>query len=91
MMRVYKYTLGIEDEQKVRMPIGAKVLSVQMQDDVLCVWALVNPDAGREYRRFFIHGTGHVVRYPDEALFVGTVHLPEHGLVFHIFVLPEGE
>lgn len=37
---IYKYPLAITAEQTLLLPIGAKVLSVQMQGSVPTVWTL---------------------------------------------------
>lgn len=42
-MNVYKYELEITDEQTIRLPLNAELLTVQMQGDKCCLWALVDP------------------------------------------------
>lgn len=59
MEAVYKYPLALTDVQDVKMPEGARILSAQVQDGKICVWAVVNGDAPLVYRRFMIAGTGH--------------------------------
>ena len=86
-MKVFKYVLKPTDEQVVMMPKEARVLSCHVQDRDICVWALVDPDARKESRTFFIHGTGHEVAYPHSGTFVGTVLLNQGLLVLHVFVL----
>lgn len=54
---IWKFPLATE----VVMPVGAKVLTVQVQHDVPCIWAVVDPSADRETRRFAVVGTGHPV------------------------------
>ena len=41
---IYKYTLGIVDQQNVTLPRGAKVLTAQVQYRELQLWALVDPN-----------------------------------------------
>ena len=85
-MRVYKYHLEIDDEVRLQMPEGAKILTVQTQNGKPCIWAAVNPLCSHtEERRFRIAGTGHNV---DDALaenYVGTFQMYDGRLVFHVF------
>lgn len=84
MKTIWKYEL--EGSCSIKMPTGAEVLSVQVQRDVICLWALVDPEAEGEARRFLIHGTGHSV--PDVPLrFLGTTMFGQGALVFHVFEL----
>lgn len=85
-MRIYKYPLEITDEQCLWIPMRSKMISAQMQNGKLCLWAIVNPDAppmcGHIIRIF---GTGHEI-VPDgerEMEFIDTVQDGE--LVWHVF------
>jgi len=89
MKTIWKFPLGVADEQIIEMPRGAKVLAVQPQHDRVCVWAMVNPNAEKERRTFYIAGTGHLL--PDESdrlRHVGTFQLHGGALVFHVFEVP---
>jgi hypothetical protein len=72
--------LGIHEGE---MPIGARILHVGAQGDEVCVWALVNPSHGTEYRRIDAYGTGHDVPL-DPGRYLGTAQM-DNGLVFHLF------
>jgi hypothetical protein len=82
-MQIHKYTLGIRDEQTVDMPEGAKILTAQIQDARLCVWAVVNPEAKKVKQIFNIYGTGHELP-AKTGRYVSTVQIGF--LVWHIFV-----
>ena len=84
MKTIYKYPLEITDEQTVSMPIGAQVLSAQMQGNNLCIWALVDSDNFNCDRRVRIFGTGNTVVLDDNWKFVGSVQ--ERIFVWHIFI-----
>ena len=90
-MRIFKYKLSVEDSVSVEMPVGAKVLSVGVQNvNEIFVWALVDDKSKKmEDRVFCIFGTGHEVPIDFSLVFVGTVHMdlsPFPGnLVWHIF------
>ena len=84
MKTIYKFPLSITDEQTVSMPRGSQVLSVQMQNEQLNVWALVNTENLQEQRKFRIFGTGNPVDVDGNWKFVGTVQ--ERMFVWHIFI-----
>lgn len=71
------------------MPKGAELLTVQTQyaggpGETPALWALVDPDAPRETRRFQLVGTGH--REVEEDLtYVGTFQLTGGSFVGHVF------
>lgn len=85
-MRIYKYPLKITDRQAVNMPLGAQMLSVQMQNGVPCLWALVDEDAVCADHVLAMYGTGHPVDSLQKK-FVATFQMPEHGLVWHVFFM----
>jgi hypothetical protein len=88
---IWKFPLELSDEVEVSMPIDAKVLSVSNQRPRIMLWALVDPSAEKEIRKFRIYGTGHQFKSAENLKFVGTVQDP-HGtfeLVWHVFEVIE--
>lgn len=87
MLSIYKYPLRIDDEISLVMPVGAELLTTQIQSDIPCLWAKVDTRAPMVRRIFRWRGTGH----PADGLgeYVGTVQMHGGGLVFHLFVDPE--
>lgn len=83
MKTIWKYTL--QPDITLEMPVGAEVLSVREQGDEICMWALVEPDAEKEERRFMGFGTGHDVPGGILKKFIGTAHLHGGRMVFHVF------
>ena len=85
MKTVWKFPVQIDDRVNVRLPMGATILTVDMQGDQLCLWALVDPDASlNKVRTLRIAGTGHPIT--DEAVdHLGTFFLHDRALVFHVF------
>lgn len=87
--RVYKYEIMPGDDIEIEMPRGAEPLSVQTQQGVPMLWALVDPHAPLVTRRFRLTGTGHDIGTDIAARvafrFVGTFQLIASGLVFHLF------
>lgn len=82
-MEVWKFPLEWVDDQTVSMPRGAKILTAQMQQGVVCLWALVDPKEEREIRGIRIYGTGHPVYSIENKLYIGTVQAPP--FVWHVF------
>lgn len=88
MKTIWKFPLS-PDKLTIEMPRGAKVLSVAVQDEVICVWALVDTEAALVKRRFYVLGTGHdasAVTSQIVCLHVGIVLMDGGSLVFHVFV-----
>lgn len=85
MKTVYKYILPVADEARVSMPAFAEVLTVGVQGENICVWALVDPKIPSLKKTFRIAGTGHPITDDGKWKFLGTVFLYEGTLVFHIF------
>ncbi len=82
-MNIFKYQFEVTDSMTVLMPEGAKILSVQVQRGVPCIWAEVDPTAPIVERNFEIRGTGHNVG--QVGSFIATFQLENGSLVFHIF------
>ncbi len=84
MKTIWKFPLKVEDEQTINMPIGAKILCVQMQGNVPTLWAVVDETAAKEPKKIYCHGTGHYIN-PDATVYLGTVQMLGGGLIFHFF------
>ena len=93
--RIFKYPIEVTDDQEVILPVGARVLNVQVQQaghgrnraPQLVLYALVDDSALMHKRHVYILGTGHdaTVLIERATQFVGTVNLMEL-LWFHVFV-----
>ena len=79
---IWKYVLELVDVQKVQMPRNAKILSVAKQGDIICLWAMVNPEVATTGRDIAIVGTGNPC-WCSGWDFVGTV--VDEPFVWHIF------
>ena len=85
---IWKYTLSLVDYVDIEMPTGARILSVGIQNEQICLWALVDPEKTAAKYRFRIAGTGHPIGKEAENWdFVGTVIMMNGALVFHVFHL----
>lgn len=86
--RIFKYSLALTRVQGVSMPRNAQILSVQYQEGLLCMWALVDGAAEPVKREICIYGTGHEVfvaptRRAVLLSYVGTVQ--QGPFVWHVF------
>jgi len=83
---IYKYRLDA-NRLVVDMPDGAIIRSAAAQGDEICVWAEVDPEKVPVRRYFEVFGTGHeiVTGMGVSREFIDTVHMPQLGLVFHVY------
>lgn len=84
-MTIWKYEIGVTDEQTVMVPEGAEILCVQMQGTTPCLWALVNPKLKPAPRTIEIHGTGNPQAPETAAHYIGTFQQFGGRLVWHVF------
>jgi len=84
MKTIYKYKLEIIDHQTVMMPIGAIILSANVQYKNICIWAVVDTDKIEEPREIIIRGTGHPMLIRNYK-FIDTLFINNGKLVFHVF------
>jgi len=84
---IWKFELETTDHQILKMPLGAEILTVQMQNDTPCLWALVEPSQEKERRFIEIFGTGHPLGYDMgvDRKYISTYQLHGGSLVFHVF------
>ncbi len=82
-MTIWKFPLQLTDTQKIPMPKDAQILSAQVQDGTLCIWALVDPDRPKEERKIEIHGTGNASVNLLPKTFIGTAQMGM--FVWHVF------
>ena len=85
MKSIFKYPLAVTDYQVLKLPLESKLLCVQVQIRIPCLWAMVDKNQD-EHESIVIRtiGTGHDIReYPGEYL--GTYQIEGGALVFHVF------
>lgn len=82
MKTIWKFQLV--GEQPVEMPIGAQILTLGVQFEFPCLWALVDPTARKEWRHFKLYATGAAMP-AEPGVYRGTLGLKGGGLVVHVF------
>ena len=85
--QIYKYPLTPVDIQIIKMPKGAEILSLQVQNNVPCIWALVDKTQSEEERYFETFATGERIIFTSrtERTHVGTYQLSSGRYIFHVF------
>ena len=85
MKVIYKYELDFLNKQTIDIPSN-EILSVELQNRSIVVYALVDTDIEPIKYEFQIKGTGNKITF-EVALFkfLGTVQIQENNLMFHIF------
>jgi hypothetical protein len=84
---IYKYVLGIAHRYVVNMPDTAKIIKVGVQDDKICLWAIVPKGEVAFPKEFIIVGTGMILP-EDIGDYVGTVQkkgFDDMEFVWHVF------
>lgn len=82
-MRIYKYDLALTDKQVIQVSYKFQPLSVQVQNNTLCLWAIVDEtDKFLVDRNITIIGTGNPINEPP-GVFIDTVQ--QNGYVWHVF------
>lgn len=85
MKTIWKFRLSITSPQRVQMPEGAEILTVQEQDGIGCLWAMVDTEKAVVPRYIEIHGTGNPIHVDMavERRYIGTFQQPP--FVWHVF------
>jgi hypothetical protein len=81
----YKIELGYNC---LRMPVGAKILTAQIQRGDIQLWALCPSPQGHYLDRvIMVHGTGWPIVF-DPGRYVATVQSESGTYVWHVFEVP---
>lgn len=83
MQIIYKYPIEIQEVFSLKLPVNARILSVQVQDGNPCIWAILNVQEKQvEIRTFEIFGTAHQIP-PGVRNYIATFQTPP--FVWHLF------
>lgn len=83
---IWKFAIEVEDLQAITIPKAAEILSVQVQNGQICIWAIVNPSSPTVERVIRMAGTGHdLTNRPPLGKFIGTVQINGGQFIFHVF------
>ena len=84
MKSVWKFPITSPGKVVIAMPKGSKVLCVQVQHGVPCIWALCDTDAKKKDRTFYAYSTGDV-HGSNKCEYIGTFQFNAGNLVYHVF------
>ena len=84
MKTIHKYRVTATDNQEIKLPKGAKILTVQVQHNESFMWIEIDPENDTESKYFEVFGTGHSM--PEgKRIYIGTFQLHNGALVFHLY------
>lgn len=78
---IYKYKIEYGQKCIIEMPDQAQILSLQVQNDIPCIWVLVDPNKPLVKRTFVTYVTGSIPN-PNHT-FIGTYQID--WFVGHVF------
>ncbi len=81
MKAIWKFPV----QNKIAMPLGAKILSVQVQYGKPCIWAEVQTTNLIQPRIFKVFGTGHEIPYTENLEYIGTFQLDGGDFLGHLY------
>ena len=86
MKTIHKFELTIADVQTIRIPVTAKILCVQTQRGVPCLWVELETSHTQVGRTVEVFGTGHRMHGDAgvDRTYIGTFQI-EDALVFHVY------
>lgn len=85
MRKIFKYEVW---STIVNLPVNAQVITIEVQNNTLCVWAIVDPNEKRMSPELIIIGTGHAIP-PQAGKFIKTIFQLDGRLVWHVFKYAE--
>jgi hypothetical protein len=89
MLQIWKYPFHIESTISVSTHKSAKILMIDCQQNVPCIWMLVDPSSEKVTRRLKLVGTGHEIDVQETSYILGqTRHVGsfQQGVfVWHVF------
>lgn len=89
MRTIFKTKLDICDHQTIELPQGYKIIHVDMQQDIPCIWYECTPDNPTVKVEILCFGTGFMMPdpcTPDGAIeHIGSVVTHDGFLVWHFY------
>ncbi len=82
---IFKFILFPSKSQTIELPIDAEILTVQNQNEEVCMWVKLDPSAPKINRTFAVFGTGWDINADSKLNYIGSVQLESGKLVFHVF------
>jgi len=86
MKTIYKYEIETDDFFYIDMPIGAEILTVQIQYGIPYIWVKVDIHNPKKTYAFRTFGTGHPIEEEFDGKYIGTYQLNESTFIFHLYL-----
>ncbi len=83
-MTIWRYQLQVKDSMMVNLRVGAKIMTIALQDGIPTLWAMCDPNAPMSCRLIVCRGTGFEFAESDVGIHLGTV-VTADGFVWHYF------
>jgi hypothetical protein len=84
--KIYKYPVPDKSSIDLDLPLGAKILSVEEEDNKIVLYAMVIPQLSLKIINMRVIETGAAIDFsPNEYKFIGTVKLDGGKLMLHVF------
>jgi len=85
---IWKFPIKSIGNDALEMPLGASVLTVQVQNEIPVIWARVDPEQPKVRRRVWIAVTGGRIELPviEDSDYIGTFQLHDGRFVGHVFL-----
>lgn len=81
--KIFKYRIPVQERSSLQIPFGYRLLDIQVQDNNLCLWAIVDLDNILQEVKIIILGTG--CDYPDDTQLQYLKTVQQGICVWHIF------
>lgn len=82
---IYKYDLQLTDCQEIQMPINSHIISAQLQNGSLKIWAIVDLESPIVKIKIHILGTGFPLPLIEGTFLKHISSIQQEGFVWHIF------
>lgn len=89
MKTIFKYSIPIKDFFSISLPLGSKILTVQIQQNNPYIWVLQDTNYSfSKCKGFRLFGTGHEIDEDkwDTCNYVGTFQMKDGHEVWYLFV-----
>lgn len=84
MRTIHKYPMSFATQQKIEIHGFADIISLQMQNGVPCLWAMVDTKNEKIPVNFRVYGTGQEIPINLKLKPIGSVQCGEY--VWHVFI-----
>ena len=88
MRTIFKTQLKVCDQQTVQLPRGFKILDIDRQGGMPCIWYECDSEAEKVDVDIYCVGTGQNIDGISSMMYIGTVHDRSGGFVWHYYLKP---